>query len=377
MTASGCVKLYIGYVQKARLEQFGRRGDAGSALIDFLLQDGLNYLCIMNLSILFFLSLSTCCMAQTTYETIGEIERYDNAINEIISPGAKAEIIADGFRWSEGPLWLQNGGMLLFSDVPQNVIYKWTAQKGKEVYLHPSGYTGTVERGGEMGSNGLLLDNEGRLVMCQHGDRRMARMNAPLSNPGPNFVTLAGKYEGKRFNSPNDAVYNSSGELFFTDPPYGLPMQNDADPAKEIPWNGVYKVNKNGEVVLLIDSLTRPNGIAFFPGEKRLLVANSDPQKPNWYVYDVEGDSLVNGKVFYSASGFDKKLKGLPDGFKIDKNGNVFASGPGGVYFFNSQGKLLGMLKVPDATSNIAFSPDEKTIYITNHTKVLRLQMRQ
>jgi gluconolactonase len=314
--------------------------------------------------------------AQTTYKTIGMIERYDSAINRLLSPGAKAEIIAEGFRWSEGPLWLEKQRMLLFSDVPQNTIYKWTPQGGKEVYLKPSGYTGTVERGGEMGSNALLLDKEGQLVLCQHGDRRMARMEAPLGKPQSNFVTLASAYQGKRISSPNDAAYNSKGELFFTDPPYGLPKQDDTDPAKETTWNGVYKVKKNGEVVLLIDSLTRPNGIAFFPGEKRLLVANSDPQKPMWYVYEVKGDALVNGRLFYSAAGYDRKLQGLPDGLKIDKKGNVYATGPGGIYFFNSQGKLLGLLSVPAAASNVALSADEKTLYITNNTQVLRLRMR-
>lgn len=315
-------------------------------------------------------------MAQTTYKTIGMIERYDCAINQILAPDAIAEVIAEGFKWSEGPLWVEKEKMLLFSDVPQNTIYKWTPDKGKEIYLKPSGYTGTVERGGEIGSNGLLLDKEGRLVLCQHGDRRMARMQAPLNNPQPDFITLAGEHKGKRLNSPNDACYNSQGEMFFTDPPYGLPKQNESDPTKETPWNGVYKVKKNGEVVLLIDSLTRPNGIAFFPGEKKLLVANSDPLKPNWYVYDVKGDKLENGTIFYSVAGYDRKLTGLPDGFKIDKKGNVYASGPGGIYFFNSKGKLLGMLKVPYATSNVALSADEKTIYITNHQQVLRLKMR-
>ena len=327
-------------------------------------------------SILFVLSIFNC-MAQTSYKSIGVIERYDSAINKIVSRDATAEIIAEGFRWSEGPLWIEKHKMLLFSDVPTNTVYKWTEAKGKEVYLKPSGYTGSVERGGEMGSNGLTLDNNGKLVLCQHGDRRMARMDAGLDNPQPKFSSLADKYQGKRLSSPNDACYNSKGELFFTDPPYGLPGRNDNDPTKETKWNGVYKVKKNGDVILLVDSLTRPNGIAFFPGEKKLLVANSDPQKPNWYIYDVKGDVLTNGKIFYSTAGYDRKLPGLPDGFKIDKKGNVYATGPGGIYFFNSNGKLLGMLKLPAPTSNVAFSTDEKTIYITNNMQVLRLQMRK
>ena len=327
-------------------------------------------------TILFALS-TLHSIAQTSYKTIGVLERYDSAINKIISRDAMAEIIAEGFRWSEGPLWVEKQKMLLFSDVPTNTIYKWTEAKGKEIYLKPSGYTGSVERGGEMGSNGLILDNKGNLVLCQHGDRRMAKMDAPLNKAQSNFVTLASAYQGKRISSPNDACYNSKGELFFTDPPYGLPLRNESDPTKETKWNGVYKVKKNGEVVLLIDSLARPNGIAFFPGEKKLLVANSDPLKPNWYMYDVKGDVLTNGKIFYSAAGYDRKLQGLPDGFKIDKKGNVYSAGPGGIHFFNMQGKLLGVLKLPDATSNCALSADEKTLYITNNRQVLRLQMRK
>ncbi|MGZ8525258.1 MAG: SMP-30/gluconolactonase/LRE family protein, partial [Chitinophagaceae bacterium] len=183
-------------------------------------------------------------------------------------------------------------------------------------------------------------------------------------------------YMGKRFSSPNDAVYNKAGELFFTDPPYGLPTQGDKDPQKEISFNGVYKVKKDGTVILLVDSITRPNGIAFFPGEQKLIVACSDPEKPNWYVYDVQGDSLTNGRIFYSEADRDKSLPGLPDGLKIDKNGNVFATGPGGINIFNRDGKKLGLLKLENSTSNCALSPDEKTLYITNDMYVLKLKMR-
>jgi gluconolactonase len=265
--------------------------------------------------------------------------------------------------------------MLLFSDVPQNIIYKWTEEKGKEIYLTPSGYTDSIKRAGEMGSNGLLLDPNGDLVLCQHGNRQMARMDAPLSNPKPSFISIANSYQGKKFNSPNDAVYNRHGELFFTDPPYGLEKQLE-DPKKEIPFQGVYKVKRNGEVVLLTDTLTRPNGIAFLPGEKTLIVANSDPEKPVWYAFDIANDSLTNARIFHSAGGGDTSLKGLPDGFKIDKNGTVFATGPGGIWIFNKKGELLGKIKVPDATSNCAFSPDEKTLYVTNDMYVLRIKLR-
>ena len=314
---------------------------------------------------------------QAMYKTIGSIERLDSAIDKIISANAKPEIIAEGFEWSEGPLWVEGQQMLLFSDVPMNTIYKWTEEKGKEVYLKPSGYTGAEPSVcKEPGSNGLTFDKNGNLVLCQHGDRQMARMDAPIDKPEAKFITIADKFNGKRFSSPNDAVYNSTGELFFTDPPYGLQTQDDNDSKKEIPYNGVYKVKTNGEVVLLVDSITRPNGIALMPGENKLIIACSDGAHPNWYVFDINGDSLTNGKIFYSAAEEGKTMKGSPDGFKIDKNGNVYASGPGGVYIFNSEGKKLGMIRLDDAASNCALSPDEKTLYVTNDMYVLRVKLR-
>ncbi len=313
---------------------------------------------------------------ETTFPTTGTIERLDPALDTIIDPAAKAEIIAEGFHWSEGPLWVDSEQMLLFSDVPTNTVYKWTAEEGVAVYLHPSGYTGTTpSQSREPGSNGLLLDHAGNLVLCQHGNRQIAKMDAPLNQPTTTYTALVDQYEGKRLNSPNDAVYNRMGELFFTDPPYGLPSQNDEDPAKEIAFNGVYKVRPDGEVVLLTKDITRPNGIVFFPGERTLLIASSDSQKPEWYLVD-DIDSLTTPVLFYSAINEREGVKGLPDGLKIDKNGNVFASGPGGIWIFNAEGKVLGKLKLDEAASNVAFSADEKTLYVTNNTVVLRLKMR-
>jgi gluconolactonase len=201
-------------------------------------------------------------------------------------------------------------------------------------------------------------------------------MDAPVGQPTPRYTTIAGAYQGKRFNSPNDAVYNKDGDLFFTDPPYGLEGYV-TDPKKEISFQGVYKVKATGEVVLLTDSLTRPNGIAFLPGEKTLLVGNSDPDKPMWYAFDVETNGDVhNGRIFCSAVGYDQSLKGNIDGLKTDKLGNVFATGPGGIWIFNSKGTLLGKIRLEEAASNCALSPDEKTLYITNDSYVLRLKMR-
>jgi gluconolactonase len=323
-----------------------------------------------------FLLAASACVAQKNYTPIGTIERYDSAVNAILSPAATAEVIASGFNWTEGPLWLEKEKMLLFSDIPGNIVYRWTEASGTSVYLTPSGYTGTVKRGGETGSNGLLLDGKGRLVLCQHGDRRVARMNAALSHPAPQFITLASRYSGKRFNSPNDAIFNSRGELFFTDPPYGL-EHGVADTAKELSFQGVYKVKTGSEVVLLTDTISRPNGIALLPDGRTLLIGNSDSYKPHWYAITLdEKAGSTNGRIFYSAEGYDKTWTGNIDGLKVDKNGNVFATGPGGLWIFNSDGKLLGKLRLADAASNCALSADEKTLYITNDKQVLRFRMR-
>lgn len=322
------------------------------------------------------LLLTACSSHKQLYPVVGSIEKLDPSLDNILSVTAKAEIIADGFDWSEGPLWIEEKQLLLFSDVPQNTIYQWTETGGKKVYLSPSGYTGNIKRGGETGSNGLTINPEGRLVLCQHGNRQVAFMNAPLDQPAANFTTIAGSYNGKRFNSPNDVVYNRAGEAFFTDPPYGLEKNMD-DPLKEIPFQGVYKVKKNGEVVLLVDSLTRPNGIILLPDEKTLLVANSDPAKPNWYAFDItDSGRLANGRIFWSAVGYDPTLKGLPDGMKADRAGTIFATGPGGIWIFNNRGVLAGKIRLPEASSNCALSADEKTLYITNDMNVLRLKLR-
>jgi gluconolactonase len=290
-------------------------------------------------------------------------------------PGREVEIIADGFKWTEGPLWIESKKMLLFSDVFSNQVYKWTEGKGAEVYLKGSGYTGTTSRGGELGSNGLLLNSDNKLVLCQHGNRQVAVMETSLDQPKPVYTAVAAEFKGKKLNSPNDGVFKSNGDLYFTDPPYGL-VGRMTDPLKEIPWQGVYLVKPTGAIVLLCDSITRPNGIAFFPGQQRLLVANSDENKPFWYVFDVVNDSLRNGKIFYNALSAVNDGKGLPDGLKIDNNGNVFATGPGGVFIFNAGGKLLGKIKLPVAPANCAFSADQKTLYITATNYVLRLRMR-
>ncbi|MBX2926155.1 MAG: SMP-30/gluconolactonase/LRE family protein [Chitinophagaceae bacterium] len=309
--------------------------------------------------------------------TIGSVEKIDPALEKIIDADVKIEILAEGYTWTEGPLWVEQEKMLLFSDIPPNKIFKWTKEKGAELYLTPSGYTGATPRTGEPGSNGLLLNKAGQLVMCQHGDRRMAVMEAPVSAPQPVFKTLADNYQGKKLNSPNDAVYRSNGDLFFTDPPYGLEKNVD-DPAKEIPFQGVFIMNPVGEVKLLTDTITRPNGIAFIHNEKTLVVANSDPDKARWYLFDIAGnDSLYNNRILYDATDEAKKEGGLPDGLKVDKDGNIFASGPGGIWIFDNAGKLIGKLKIPSACSNVALADDDKTLFITAGNYLLRLKMRE
>ncbi|MCW5909504.1 MAG: SMP-30/gluconolactonase/LRE family protein [Cyclobacteriaceae bacterium] len=324
---------------------------------------------------LIFAAMLLAACSPSKENAIGTIERLDPALDALVDADAPIEILAEGYEWSEGPVWVEKENMLLFSDVPKNIVYKWTESKGAEPYLAPSGFTGTTTASNEPGANGLLLFNDS-LVLCQHGDRRMARMNASLSNPKAEFTTIAATYNDKRFSSPNDAAYNTKGELFFTDPPYGLP-QNDEDPAKEQPYNGVYKVSTTGTVYLLVDSLTRPNGIIVMPDQKKIIVANSDPQKATWYEFELtDDDSVTNARIFYDATSSLATDRGLPDGLKADSNGNIFATGPGGIWIFNSTGKLLGKIRLTQLAANCALSPDEKTLYITADMYLVRVKLR-
>ena len=310
------------------------------------------------------------------YPTIGSIERNDPALDDLVPQDAVLEVLAEGFDWSEGPVWVNGGGFVLFSDIPPNAIYRWKEGEGHTLYLKPSGYTADTPRTGEVGSNGLTLDAEGRLVLAQHGDRRIARLDAPLDNPTPTYVTLADRFDGKRFNSPNDLVYHSNGDLYFTDPPYGLEFRME-DPAKEIDFQGVYRLASDETVTLLTDELSRPNGIAFSPDEQTLYVANSDPERALWMAYDVADDgSIANGRVFFDATDLVKQgKKGLPDGLKIDADGNLFATGPGGVLVFSPDGTHLGTINTTEATANCAFGNDGSMLYITADMYLLRIRL--
>lgn len=303
------------------------------------------------------------------------IEQENIALLSLLPTDAEVEVLAEGFEWSEGPVWVPEGDYVLFSDIPPNRVYKWKEGEGKSLYLEPSGYSGDEAREGEPGSNGLLLDAQGRLVLCQHGNRMVAYMDAPLDAPESSFTPLAETWDGKRFNSPNDATFHSDGSLYFTDPPYGLEGGVE-DPAKEIPFQGVYRRSPEGAITLLTDELSRPNGIAFSPDEQTLYVANSDPKKAIWMAYDVlEDGSLSGGRVFFDATAWVGDRKGLPDGMAVDAQGNVWATGPGGVLIFTPQGEHLGTIRTGQATANCTFGRNGSELYITADMYLMRVKL--
>jgi gluconolactonase len=298
-------------------------------------------------------------------------------MDKIIPPGEVPEIIAKGFKWTEGPVWIPEQNILLFSDIPDNSIFQWSEQGGTKLYLKPAGYTDTVSRGGETGSNGLIVNKYGQLILCQHGDRRIARMDAPLDKPEPRFVSLADHWEGKRFNSPNDVVLNSHGDLFFTDPPYGMEYGFD-DPKREMTFTGVYKLTAAGSLILLTDKMTAPNGIGLSPDEKKLYVSNSGKgDQAIWMEFKFREDgSLDEGRIFYDASKEMKSETGSPDGLKVRADGIIFAAGPGGIWIFSPEGEHLGTIKTGQATSNCTLDNRGKYLYITADKYVMRILLK-
>jgi len=319
-----------------------------------------------------FLTILMVPLMAAAQDKIGSIERVDPAFDALVPKDAFIEKLADGFRWSEGPVWIADGKYLLFSDIPPNLIWKWQEGEGKSVFMKNAGYTGAKARGGEPGTNGLALDREGRLVACEHGDRRISRVEKDGKK-----TTLADKYQGKRLNSPNDLVYKSNGDLYFTDPPYGLEKNWD-DPARELDFCGVYRLGKDGTVTLLDNHMSRPNGLAFSPDEKTLYVANSDRSKPVWLAFDVKEDgTLGKSRVFFDATPWVKAgKKGLPDGLKVDRAGNVWATGPGGVVVFSPAGKHLGTLNTGVPTANVAWADDGATLFITANNMLCRVKLK-
>lgn len=305
------------------------------------------------------------------------IEILDQEGNTVIDSAAKIEVLAGGFSWAEGPLWIADGEYLLFSDVPNNKVYKLTSGGDTSTYLAPSGQSGPPTVNPEPGSNGLLLNPAGELVLMQHGDRRVAKMNALLSDPVEKYVVLTDAYRGKRFNSPNDGTFDAAGNLYFTDPPYGLPGKMD-DPGKELGFQGVFFLPPNGEPKLL-DSLTYPNGVALSPDGQRLYVAVSDPKHAVWYQYDLTAPGEVtNKRIFHDLTHLvgQKGQQGLPDGLKVNKDGYVFATGAGGVWIFNPDGKPLARIHTGQATANCALAYGGKRLFMTADGYVLGVGLR-
>jgi gluconolactonase len=324
------------------------------------------------ISVWLALSLSCCSLCPPivrAQQTLGSIERTTPEMNQLVGKDAKIEVLASGFTWTEGPVWVGGSqGHLLFSDIPRNSIFKWQADGTISLFMSPSGYTGVTYYGLEPGSNGLLLDPQGRLVLCEHGDRRLSVLT---ENGGKR--TLADNYQGKRLNSPNDGVLKSNGDIYFTDPPYGLPGGAD-DARRELDFCGVYRRSSDGTLTLLTKEIGRPNGIAFSPDEKTLYVAQSDPEQANWTAFEVKADGTLGaGKEIHNATERVGKEPGLPDGLEVDSQGHLWASGPGGIYVMAADGKLLGRVVTGERTSNCTFGPDGY-LYMTVDSYLCRVK---
>jgi gluconolactonase len=332
--------------------------------------------CVPFCSVAVLLTCASVAFGAESLPTIGSLERLDPRFDEYVPKDAKIEKLAEGFKWAEGPTWVKDGSYLLFSDVPNNVIHRWSADKGISDFLKPSGYTGKEPpQQVEPGSNGLTVDPGGSLVICQHGDRRVAR----LGKTGE-FETIADRFEGKRFNSPNDLCFDKAGNLYFTDPPYGLP-QATRDKVRELPFTGVFRVSKDGKITLLTKDMTWPNGIALSPDEKTLYVAQSDGKSPVIMAFELNADGTIKlpGRVFFDATA-DMKAgkKGAPDGLKVAADGTLFATCPGGVFIITPDGKHIGTIapSVDFPTANCAFGDtDGKTLYMTSDHTLCRIRL--
>lgn len=329
------------------------------------------FACVFALS--FCVSLT---QAQNTvnFPQIGHVDRFDATVDGLLPPDAKIEVLCGGFEWAEGPVWFPEtsnpfGGYVLFSDIPNNAVMKWQEGTGASVFMKPAGYTGVADYGKEPGSNGIALDANGQLVFCEHGDRRIST----LTKSGGK-MTLADRWQGKRLNSPNDLVIRSNGDIFFTDPIYGLP-ERENDAAREIDFCGVYRLQKDGTVTLQSKEMSRPNGIAFSPDEKLLYVANSDGKDPVWRAFPVlEDGNLGTPSAFFDSSKDDRISNGGGDGLKVDFAGNVFATGPGGVLILSPQGKLLGRIVTGERIANVGWGNDGSVLYLTSDMYLCRIR---
>jgi gluconolactonase len=319
--------------------------------------------------------IATCVTTALHAEPLatGKITRYAKAFDSVLAPDARIEKLVDGFTWAEGPTWIGAGQYLLFTDVPENTMYRWSQQTGLSVFLKPSGYGGPPLAGlREAGANGLLAEPKNTVLLADSGSRLVARLDPQTKQK----KTLIDRYEGKRFNSPNDLARKRDGTIFFTDPPYGLKDLN-ASTLKEQTFNGVYRLDLDGSIHLIDDSLTFPNGIGLSPDEKTLYVANSDPKRPIWMAYTLSDSGEPSAKrVFADASDLmGDKLPGLPDGLKVASNGHLFATGPGGVIVFTPRGERLGRIETGLAIANCAFGDDGRTLYMTSHKMLARVRL--
>ena len=308
------------------------------------------------------------------------IERLDARLDALIAPGTTIELLASGYEWAEGPQWVgpAEGGSLVFSDVPTNRAYRWTEATGVELLLEPSGFTGAYFGGKEPGSNRLFLDPQGNLLLCQHGDRRIARMEAPLDAPEAKFATVVADYGGKRLNSPNDIAWHRNGDLYFTDPPYGLPGGQGESCLKELDFQGVYRFRfADSTLTLLTAEMNRPNGLAFTPDHGALIVANSESSQAVWRKYPVAEDgTLGEGQVWFDATEQARGgAKGVPDGMVMHSSGVLFATGPGGIFVLDEAAQSLGIIRTGQATANCTLNADESVLYITADSLLLRMPL--
>ena len=296
----------------------------------------------------------------------GTVLRVDPRLDALVPPDAGIEKLADGFIFTEGPVWMRGEARLLFSDVRGNTIYQWTEIDGASAFIDPV-FEGDRTGLRSISSNGLTLDAEGRLVMCEHGNRRISRVEADGTR-----TTLVDTYEGRRLNSPNDLAYASDGWLYFTDPGSALEGR-DASPLRELDFNGIYRLSPEGELQLLYRDQSRPNGIALSPDETTLYVANSDANQMVWMAYDLSEDGVTNPRVFYDVN--DQTGEGAADGMKVDTAGNVFATGPGGVWVFAPDGTHLGTIMPDEVPANVAWGDDGRTLYMTAQTGLYRIRL--
>jgi gluconolactonase len=308
------------------------------------------------------------------YPIVGQLTTYDASFHEIVAADARIEKIAEGFTWAEGPEWISKGSYLLFTDVPENTMYRWSERDGLARFLKPSGYDGpALDTLREAGANGLVAESPGTILFADSGTRVVARLDLATKTK----TTISASYNGKRFNSPNDLVRRSDGTVFFTDPPYGLKDMNDS-PVKELAFNGVFRIDSDGKAHLIDDTLSFPNGIALSPDERTLYVANSDPKRPVWMAYTLDAEGkVIDKRIFADASDLVAEGKpGLPDGLAIAPDGRIFATGPGGVIVFNAGGKRLGRIETGSAIANCALGNDDgRTLYMTSHTFVARVRL--